>query len=129
MPKTMTTIRLNDLTRQQLDELTERYSMTQTDVIQYAIDRMYHQERTHKMSNNQNPTFEIRHFDGDVDVAVVTYPDGSMFTLGDWQGPQPADESQITHWDTWVKVNPAEPDNIDYWQPAILLDGWPRVIE
>lgn len=37
-------IRLNDLTRKQLDELTERFTATQAAIVSTAIDRMFQQE-------------------------------------------------------------------------------------
>jgi predicted transcriptional regulator len=44
MSKFAMSIRLNDLTRKQLDELTARYDATQASIVSTAIDRMYQQE-------------------------------------------------------------------------------------
>lgn len=42
--KNAMSIRLNDLTKAQLDELTERFAATQASIVSTAIDRMYQQE-------------------------------------------------------------------------------------
>lgn len=72
------------------------------------------------------PTFEIRHMENH-DVAVVTYPDGSMFTTSDWQGRQPQTAAEIPDWN-WVRVDPRNPGNERKWRDAIILDGYPRIL-
>jgi len=74
-----------------------------------------------------NQTFEIKVIDG-FRVATVTYhATGEVFTPADWQGSQPRNMSEIADY-TWYQVNPTEPSNTDLWKPAILLNGWPRVL-
>lgn len=46
MGKRHTTVRLDELTDRQIQELSEKFSMTATDVIARAVDRMYQQEVT-----------------------------------------------------------------------------------
>jgi predicted transcriptional regulator len=46
MTKNAMSIRLDDLTKSQLDELTAKYSTTQARIVATAIDRMYQQEIT-----------------------------------------------------------------------------------
>lgn len=75
---------------------------------------------------NTQPTFEIREMEGH-NVAVITYPDGSMFTPIDWQSRQPQSPEEIDLY-TWFAVNPANPGDTDQWQPAILLQGWPQLL-
>jgi len=45
MPKQMMSARVNDLTRQQLDELCKMLNETQAGVLALAIDRMYREEK------------------------------------------------------------------------------------
>jgi len=45
MTREQINIRLNDMTRRQLDELTARLRISKTDLFNVAIDRMYREER------------------------------------------------------------------------------------
>lgn len=44
MPKQMISLRINDLTKQQLDDLVALLNETQAGVIALALDRMYREE-------------------------------------------------------------------------------------
>jgi len=90
--------------------------ITQTKFIEYCIDN----------ETGGKPVFAMRDFDG-LKVATVTYDDGSMFTVNDWQGRQPASPEEIPDF-TWYLVNPEMPEDTDQWTPAIILAGWPRSI-
>ena len=90
--------------------------LNRTQFLEYLIDKELGME----------PTFEIKQID-DTNVATVTYPDGSMFTPMDWQGPQPQTADEVAHY-TWCKVDNADPTNTDAWTPAIMLNGWPRIL-
>lgn len=72
------------------------------------------------------PTFEHRTIDGAA-VAVVEYPDGTLFTVGDWQGPQPQTSEDVPDY-TWYNVPADNPADTSRWYPAIMLLGWPRIL-
>jgi hypothetical protein len=73
---------------------------------------------------NNTPTLEHRTIGGER-IAVIEYADGSMFTTIDWQSTQPQTPDEVTDF-TWFKVDASNPADTDAWQPAIMLDGWPR---
>lgn len=90
--------------------------LTKTEYLEFCID---------KELGMNTPKFEIKNM-GDNNVSTVTYEDGTMFTVRDWQGPQPnADE--IEKFD-WYRVNPDNPSDENQWTPAVMLLGWPRVL-
>lgn len=79
------------------------------------------------------PVFELKVFSvpgddqWDRPTATVTYPDGTMFTVGDWQGVQPQSVEEISDFQ-WYRVDSSEPWRDELWKPAIILLGWPRIL-
>lgn len=55
----------------------------------------------------------------EVTTTIVTYTStGMVFTLADWQGPQPDEAADVPEF-AWVD---------DRGRPAIIIDGWPVTI-
>lgn len=73
-----------------------------------------------------NPAFAIQNFDG-LDVATVTYADGTTFTTSDWQGSQPQSVDEIADF-TWQRIDTTDPANTAHWVPAVVVLGWPRAL-
>lgn len=101
---------------QRIDERCSLLRLTKTEYIQYAIDKEI----------MGNPVFEIKTID-DCEVATVTYSDGSMFTVGDWQGAQPQSVEEIEEFE-WYCVNPDNSGDTSQWVKAIILLGYPRMM-
>lgn len=59
--------------------------------------------------------------------STVNYPTGELFTPVDWQGAQPQTVEDVPLY-TWVRVNPLNPDDVNYWEEAVIVDGFPRIL-
>jgi hypothetical protein len=101
---------------QRINMRCESLGLTKTEYIQYAIDK----------ESMGNPVFEIKEID-DYNVATVTYEDGSMFTVGDWQSAQPKSVEEIDDFE-WYYVDSDETSNTSQWRKAIVLFGYPRMM-
>lgn len=101
---------------QRINMRCEVLKLTKTEYIQYVIDK----------ESMGNPVFEIKEID-DYNVATVTYEDGSMFTVGDWQSAQPQSVEEIEDFE-WYHVDSNEPSNTSKWRKAIILLGYPRMM-
>jgi len=60
-------------------------------------------------------------------VAFVEYEDGTLFAPRDWQSQQPQTIEDIQDYQ-WYEINPLDIHNTKKWTPAVILDGYPRVI-
>jgi hypothetical protein len=128
----MMSFRVPTRTRLQMDRLSSRYH-SMTAVVVAAVDRLYQQEvgnmaisERHEASTAQ---MRVVRTIGDAkvgyiattigEVAAVRYADGTMFTSGDWDSPQPnlTDDGDIL--DAWW----VDADGRD----AMMLDGLPRL--
>jgi len=52
-------------------------------------------------------------------LPILVYPDGTVFTLWDWQGDYPANGSEVADFDWQLETTGTK---------AIILDGLPRVL-
>jgi len=137
-PHPQTSIQLSDITSQQLKELQDLGYHKQSDVIRFAVARMYREEIASPGINVTDYQTGIIHrcavlgsmpvsedavllfcdMPGMGRLAVLRYASGEVFTPADWQGLQPDDSFSIM--DTnWVDSRGV---------PAIMLNGMPTTI-
>lgn len=75
-------------------------------VIMCFCDVIYEEE-----SDGYVPSFQA--------LPILVYPDGTVFTLWDWQGTYPENGSEVADFDWQLETTGTK---------AIILDGLPRVL-
>jgi hypothetical protein len=64
MPKAQLNLRVSDLTRRQLDELSQRWGTTQTETLTVIIDRIYREEIPTMHTRSTTRSFSPQNTDG-----------------------------------------------------------------